>query len=105
MRGPGLWDRVGMVAALYSALKAAHCYGCLAAEGICGKLCLGVPFPPVKRSKVDPDKMALLQAGWQHFTLAWVGIIIFHTDGFLRLHHTERREMHDWQLFPSEVGY
>lgn len=94
-----------MVAALYSAPKAAHCYECSAAEGICGKLSLGVTLPPVKCGKVDPVKMALLQAGWQHFTLAWLGIIIFHTARFLELHHMERREVHEWQLFPNEVGY
>lgn len=49
-----------MVAALYSAPKAAHCYECSAAEGICGKLSLGVTLPPVKCGKVDPVKMALL---------------------------------------------
>lgn len=59
-----------------------------------------------KRRKIGPAKPALLQAGWQHFTLAWVGIIIFHNAGFVGLHHTEKVEVRNgWQLFPNEEGY
>lgn len=79
-------------------------------EHICSKFCLVVALLPctytAKGSRTGHDKTVLLQAGWQHFTLANVGTFIFRASDSIGLHPMERRELHNaWQLFPNEECY